>query len=442
VSLRLAGRDVESLLIVGYGMTGRAVAGFCERRGVRFAVSEASALSETDEAWLRDHAEDVERGGHTLRLLDHADVVVASPGAPTHLPLFAAAAERGIPVLSELDVAWASVERRRLVAVTGTNGKSTTVSLIGALLERSGIRTAVAGNIGLPFLDIVDEANRWDVAALEVSSFQLEQSVLFHPHVAVLLNLAPNHLERHGTMAAYVAAKLRLFSHQTPSDLAILPANLVGTIDHGPGRLVIYDQPLPPLPRGSGAIGNVRRLDLAAAASACRDIVPDFDASRWSVDEFAEALYLPFRQQPIGAIDGVRVVNDSKATSPAATVAALRSAQGPVVLLLGGRSKRAGYDELASYLAAFPQRGVVVFGEARQEIAEHLSRAGVQHHSASDLESAVGLGLAAARPGDDLILSPACSSFDAFRSYEERGEEFNRIVRRLPHFRAADAKDI
>jgi len=274
VSLRLAGRDVESLLIVGYGMTGRAVAGFCERRGVRFAVSEASALSEVDEAWLRDHAWEVETGGHTSRLLDYADVVVASPGAPAHLPLFAAAAERGIPVWSELDIAWAAVAGRRLVAVTGTNGKSTTVSLIGALLGRSEIRATVAGNIGLPFLDIVDEVDCWDVAVLEVSSFQLEQSVLFHPHVAVLLNLAPNHLERHGTMPAYVAAKLRLFSHQTPLDVAILPAILAGTVDHGLGRLVLYDQPCPPLPRGSEAVGEVRRLDLAAAVTACREIVP------------------------------------------------------------------------------------------------------------------------------------------------------------------------
>ena len=441
MSLRLAGRAVESLLIVGYGMTGRAVAGFCERRGVRFAVSEASALSEADEAWLRDHAEKVETGGHTLRLLDSADAVVASPGAPAHLPLFAAAAERGIPVLSELDIAGAAVVGRRLVAVTGTNGKSTTVSLTGALLERSGIRTTVAGNIGLPFLDTVDEADRWDVAVLEVSSFQLEQSVLFHPQVAVLLNLAPNHLERHGTMTAYIAAKLRLFSHQTASDVAILPASLVGTVDYGLGRLVLYDQPCPPLPCGSEGIGEVRRLDLAAAASACREIVPGFDASRWSVQEFAKALYLPFRQQLVGTIGGVRVVNDSKATSPAATMAALRSTEGPVVLLLGGRSKRGGYDELADHLSAFSPRGVVVFGEARQEIAEHLSRVGVEHQRVSDLETAVAAGLATARPGDALLLSPACSSFDAFRSYEERGEEFNRIARRVPGFRTADAKD-
>ncbi len=441
MSFRLAGRDVESVLIVGYGMTGRAMALFCERRGLRFAVSEGALLQESDVVWLQDHAQEVEAGGHTLRLLGRADVVVASPGVPADLPLFMAAAERRIPVVSELDVACAVTEGRPLVAVTGTNGKSTTVSLLGALLERSGVQVRVAGNIGLPFVDIADDVG-WDVAVLEVSSFQLEQCVLFHPRVAVLLNLAPNHLERHGTLAAYVAAKLRLFAHQTSSDVAILPAELADAVPHGAGRLVVYDRPLPPLPVGSDGLSDVRRLDLAAAACACREVIPNFDASQWNVADLEQALFLPFRQQPVGTVSGVRLVNDSKATSPAATIAAVRSAQRPVILLLGGRSKRGGYDELASYLSGASPRAVVVFGEAREEIAGHLSRAGVRHQSASDLAAAVAIGLAAARPGDALLLSPACSSFDAFRSYEERGEEFNRIVQHMPGFVGPDAKDI
>ncbi len=441
MSLCLAGSDVESVLIVGYGVTGRAVAAFCARRGLRFAVSEAGTLPESDMTWLRDHAEDVETGAHSLRLLDDAQAVVASPGAPADLPLLVAAAKRGLPVVSELDVACAAATGRRLVAVTGTNGKSTTVSLIGALLERTGVRARVAGNIGLPFVDIADEAGDWDVAVLEVSSFQLEQSVLFHPHVAVLLNIAPNHLERHGTMAAYVAAKLRLFAHQTASDVAILPAGLAGAVSHGAGRLVLYDRPFPLLLRGSAGIGDVRRLDLAAAVCACREVAPEFDASAWDVEDFGQALFLPFRQQPVGAVGGVRLINDSKATSPAAAIAAVRSTVGPVVVLLGGRSKRGGYDELASFLSGASLRAVIVFGEAREEIAGHLSRAGVAHRMAGDLAGAVAEGFAAARSGDALLLSPACSSFDAFGSYEERGQEFNRIVRRMPGFVEPDAKD-
>jgi UDP-N-acetylmuramoylalanine--D-glutamate ligase len=442
MSLGLAGRDAERFLIVGYGMTGRAVAAFCERRGLRFAVSEAGTLPASDMAWLKDHAMDAETGGHSLRLLGCADVVVASPGAPAHLPLFAAAAQQRIPVVSELDVACAAITERQLVAVTGTNGKSTTVSLIGALLQRGGVRARVAGNIGLPFVDIVDEVGAWDVAVLEVSSFQLEQSVLFHPHVAVLLNIAPNHLERHGTMESYVAAKLRLFAHQTPLDIAILPAELADVVSHGAGRLVVYDRPLPSLPRGSETVGAVRQLDLAAAVCACREVLPDLDASAWTTAELAQALFLPFRQQAVGTVNGVRMINDSKATSAAATLAAVRSTEGPLVLLLGGRSKRGGYDELAAHLAGARLRAVIVFGEAQDEISGHLARMGVGHRCTNDLESAVAAGFAVARPGDALVLSPACSSFDAFRSFEERGEEFSRIVRRMPGFSSAGAKDV
>ncbi len=438
MTLCLAGREIRRLLIVGYGLTGRAAADFCLQHGISFAVSEARSLSQADAAWLRDHAVGVEEGGHTERWLDEADAVVASPGAPLTLNVFQAASTRGVPVFSELDVAWAATEGRTLVAVTGTNGKSTTVSLTGLLLKMAGIRVAVGGNIGRPFLAMTAEA--WDVAVLETSSFQLEQSVLFHPRVAVLLNLTPNHLERHGSMGAYSAAKARIFARQLPEDFAILPASLASAVSHGRGQLLLYDRPMPPLPRGSEGVGEMRRLDLAAAVSACGALVPDFDATRWHVDDLREALYLPYRQEPVGEVRGVRVINDSKSTSAAATVAALRSVHGPVVLLLGGRSKRGGYDVLAEFLSRSAPRAVVVFGEARGEIAEHLSHAGVGHAVVSDLAAAVSAGLAAAEPGDALLLSPACSSFDAFRSFEERGEAFNRIIRGTPGYspRVAD----
>ncbi len=434
VSLRVQDVAGRRVLVVGYGLTGRAVAAFCARHGISFAVSDGGRLAPAEEAWLRAHATGVETGGHSERLLAAADLVIPSPGVPPGLPLIAAARARGVPVWSELDLASRCVGRRRIVAVTGTNGKSTTVGLIGRLLDGTAVRPVVAGNIGLPFLDVADRTD-WDVAVLEVSSFQLEQSELLHPQVGVLLNLAPNHLERHGSMAAYVAAKLRLFAHQTAADAAVLPSQLAG-VDHGRGRLVVFDSPFPPLPRGSDEVGDVRRLNLAAAVAACREVVPDFDPTTRSVEDLHDALFLPFRQQTVGTIRGIRVINDSKATSPAATIAALLSTCEPAVVLLGGRSKRGGYDELAAYLAASPARGVVVFGEAKAEISEQLVRAAVPHVVVHDLEAAVGAGLALAQSGDALLLSPACSSFDAFASYEERGEAFNRIAERLTGFRA------
>jgi len=422
------------VLVVGYGLTGRAAAAFFARRGIVFSVSEARALASEDEAWLAAHAAAVEQGGHSEQLLADVDSVLVSPGVPADAPLLVAAARRDIPVWSELDLAAAAAGDRRIIAVTGTNGKSTTVSLLGELLTGAGVCNVVAGNIGIPFLDVIDRPEPWDVAILEVSSFQLEQSRWFHPHVGALLNLTPNHLDRHGSMAAYTAAKLRLFAHQTPSDTAILPADLASTLDHGRGRLVVYDRPLPDLPRGSDEVGEVRRLNLAAAVTACREVVPGFDAATRHVDELRAVLYLPHRQQPAGDVRGVRLINDSKATSPAATIAAVRSTPGPVVVLLGGRSKRGGYDELAACLSRASVRGVITFGEARDELAGCLSRAGVAHAVVADLAAAVAAGLDLARPGDALLLSPACSSFDAFRSYEERGVAFGRIVRGLPGF--------
>lgn len=430
----VGGRVVRHLLVVGYGMTGRAVAQFCARRGVPFSLTDAGRLAPADEAWVSEHARAVETGGHTLRLLDDVDAVIATPGAPADLGLFAEARRRTIPVWSELDLASSVSGERRLIAVTGTNGKSTTVSLVGALLARAGVPNVVAGNIGLPFLDVADAAALWGVAVLEVSSFQLEQSALFHPSVGALLNLTPNHLERHGSMAAYTAAKLRLFARQEATDAAVLPSDLAGRVDHGQGRLVVFDDPMPALPQGSAEVGAVRRLNLAAAVTICREIAPEFDATRCSVGELRDALYLPHRQEEVGSVGGVRLVNDSKATSPAATVAALRSTREPTVLLLGGRSKRGGYDELARFLAASPPRAVVVYGEARDEIASHLEAERVGHSVVAGFEAAVTAGLAAARPGDVLLLSPACSSFDQFKNYEERGDAFRRLAHALPGF--------
>ena len=434
VSLRVQDVAGRRVLVVGYGLTGRAVAAFCARHGISFAVSDGGRLAPAEEAWLRAHATGVETGGHSERLLAATDLVIPSPGVPSRPSLDRGGACEGSPCLVGArpcqPMRRAPQDRRRHRHERQEHDRRPHREL----LDGTAVRPVVAGNIGLPFLDVADRTD-WDVAVLEVSSFQLEQSELLHPQVGVLLNLAPNHLERHGSMAAYVAAKLRLFAHQTAADAAVLPSQLAG-VDHGRGRLVVFDSPFPPLPRGSDEVGDVRRLNLAAAVAACREVVPDFDPTTRSVEDLHDALFLPFRQQTVGTIRGIRVINDSKATSPAATIAALLSTCEPAVVLLGGRSKRGGYDELAAYLAASPARGIVVFGEAKAEISEQLVRAAVPHVVVHDLEAAVGAGLALAQSGDALLLSPACSSFDAFASYEERGEAFNRIAERLTGFRA------
>lgn len=436
MTLVLGGRTVQRALIVGFGATGRAVARFLDRRGAAFRVSEARELCPEDRSWLEAHADAFSVGEPSADLLKDADIVIPSPGVPPEHLLLHEARRQGVPQFSELDLA-GECTSVPVIAVTGTNGKSTTVQLIGRMLTAAGRTAWVGGNLGTPFISWVDSDEAADFAVVEASSFQLEQSVLFHPRVAVLLNLAPNHLDRHRSMAAYRAAKCRIFQHQGPDDVAILPRDLMA-IEHGRGRLTIYDQPLPPLPKAAQSVGLVWILDLAAAACACRAAVPGFDASALDFGELEPALRLPHRQQLIGTAAGVRFVDDSKATSAAATMAALATTAGPHVLLLGGRSKGGGYESLAEALAANPPRAVILFGESREELAAVLARADVTFRLAPDLEQAVAMGAEAARPGDVVLLSPACASFDAFRSYEERGAAFATVVGRLSGFSPSD----
>jgi UDP-N-acetylmuramoylalanine--D-glutamate ligase len=443
VSAQLGGRTVSRLLMVGFGLTGRAVAAFCAERGVRCSVSESGPLTPADRSWLTDRGFEFEEGGNTSRFLADADAVVLSPGVSAESPLTRGARRAGIPVHSEIDLATVvGCSGTPVVGVTGTNGKSTTVSLIGAILRAVGREPIVAGNIGLPFIAVVDRAERVDAVVLEVSSFQLEQSLLFRPDVAVLLNLAPNHLDRHRTMEAYAAAKQRIFARQGRRDVAVLPSELEGRIDHGRGSVVFYDRPPLALPTGSEALSHTQRLDLAAALAACGALHPEIDGAALRLADLDAALHLPFRQQEIGRIRGIRVVNDSKSTSAAATIAALESAGDAVVLLLGGRSKKAGYEELARRLHQAPPREVVVFGEACEEIAAHLAAAGVPLARERNLRDAVERGLVSARPGDTLLFSPACSSFDEFSSFEERGAAFERLLKAHSEFAAAPNKDV
>ncbi|MEW5825932.1 MAG: UDP-N-acetylmuramoyl-L-alanine--D-glutamate ligase [Candidatus Bipolaricaulota bacterium] len=439
MSLEMQGLRARTALVLGYGVTGRAVARFLVARGVAVRISDRRPLPVDVDEWLCQHAQAFEGGGHSAQFLEGVDVVIPSPGVAAGEPILVEARRRGVPVASELDVAQ-SVTKTPVLAVTGTNGKSTTVSLIGSLLELAGLKAWVGGNLGTPFVSYADRAESANVAVVEASSFQLEQSSWFRPSVAVLLNLEPNHLERHGTFEAYQAAKLRVFARQKESDAAVLPRRLADTVDHGRGRLVVYDEPIPPLPRGSQALGAVWRLDLAAAICACRELVPGFDATTLDVEQLESALRLPHRQSLVGTAGGVRFVDDSKATSAAATLAALTSVPGPHVLLLGGRSKRGGYEALAAALAASPPRAILLYGEAREELAAALSKVAVPYRFAADLDEAFRAAVAAARPGDVVLLSPACSSFDAFRSYEERGQAFVAAARRLSGF-SESAKD-
>jgi UDP-N-acetylmuramoylalanine--D-glutamate ligase len=348
-----------------------------------------------------------------LSLLDGVDVLVKSPGVPGEHPLVVAARARGIEVWSEVELGYRLYPERPLVGVTGTNGKTTTVELLGAIFRAAGRDVAVAGNVGRP-LSAVEDAD-WVVC--ELSSFQLEDVHRLACRVAVLLNLEPDHLDRHGSFEAYRAAKLRIFER---AEASVVPA--------GSGLAGIVFSADDPLPAEPLIPGRHNRENAAAATAAARAAGID-DAA------IAEALAtfpgVEHRLEQVAERAGVRFVNDSKATNTVAARTGLAAVPDPVHLILGGSLKGESFDELARDVAARDSVDVLLIGAAAGEIGSALDRAGVAYERAGTLDRAVAAAAARARPGDVVLLSPACASFDQFENFERRGEEFRRLVQNL-----------
>jgi UDP-N-acetylmuramoylalanine--D-glutamate ligase len=345
-----------------------------------------------------------------LTLLDGVDVLVKSPGVPGEAPLVAAARARGIPVWSEVEYAYRLLpEQTRLVGVTGTNGKTTTTELLGAIFRAAGLDVAVAGNVGTPLASVRGPA--WVVC--ELSSFQLEDVETLSCDVAVLLNLEPDHLDRHGSLEAYRDAKLRIFERARS---CVVPREL-GL----PGIGFAWDDPLPAEPLLRGAHN---RENAAAATAAARAAgVPEA--------AIAEGLRtfpgVPHRLELVGEAGGVRYVNDSKATNVAAARRALAAyADEPVHLILGGSLKGEDFAPLAAALGP-NVRSVHLVGEAAGELAAAIPAA----HDDGTLAHALEHAASSALPGDVVLLSPACASYDQYASFEQRGDEFRRLVAAL-----------
>lgn len=428
-------------LVVGLARSGIAAALALRARGEEAICVDGGEPTGLDA--LTSTGVELHLGEPGLELLDRVSTVVKSPGVPAEASVIAQARERGMCVMGEMELAWRLLPNE-LIAVTGTNGKTTTVELIGHIHREAGLPLAVAGNVGVALSRLVGEIGQSATVVCEASSFQLEDTLAFAPEAAVLLNVAPDHLDRHGTLEAYRKAKLELFARQEPSDLAVVPTGFepeglpgqarrvnfgeepAAQMSYREGMLHWEGQPL--LNRSELSLRGRHNLENAmAAAAVCLARGIDPDAVREGLRSFAG---VPHRLEEVTRRDGVLYVNDSKATNVASTLVALEAmAEDGLAahLILGGQGKAQDFSPLREPVAR-GCRAVYLIGEDAPLIAQALQDAGVTVRACGELERAVGEAAAAARAGDVVLLSPGCASFDQFADFEARGERFREMV--------------
>ncbi len=442
----------KRVLVVGLGKSGLAAALFLRRKGAQVTVSDvrsAESLAKEIPALLEEGIM-VEAGGHGLLTFRRQDLIVVSPGVPLDTPELAQVRSFGLPVIGELELAGRFL-KGRILAITGSNGKTTTTALAGEILQGAGFLTLVAGNIGVPVVSLIEGSTDSTWSVLEVSSFQLESTEQFHPSIAVILNITPDHLDRHGTFENYALAKERIFAAQEANDSLVLNAenaraaeaatrsrarvywfSIEDKVEQGAwveGGHVIYRStpkaeiesimPLGNIPlKGAHNVENV-----LAAVCACRLAGAPPDAIRRAIEKFQAVEH---RLEYVATVNGVEYYNDSKATNVDATAKAVAAFSGGIHLILGGKDKGSDYALLAQLLRE-RVRTVYTIGSAAAKIESHL-RGVVSIRSCETLANAVNAAAGAARPGEIVLLAPACSSFDQFENYEHRGRVFKELV--------------
>jgi UDP-N-acetylmuramoylalanine--D-glutamate ligase len=442
----------KKVLVVGLGKSGLAAALFLRRRGAQVTVSDvrsAEALAKDIPALLEEGIM-VETGGHGLLTFRRQDLIVVSPGVPLDTPELAQVKRFGLPVIGELELA-ARFLKGSMVAITGSNGKTTTTALVGDILAAAGLPTLVGGNIGVPVVALIDDSTDQTWSVLEVSSFQLESTDLFHPRISVILNITPDHLDRHGNFENYARAKERIFAAQDENDFLVLNADNARAAEAAPRSAarvywfsiehpveqgawvedgyVVYRpaqdaavekvMPLSGIPlKGEHNVENV----LAAVCASWLAGAPA-EAIRRAVEAFHAVEH---RLEYVATINSVEFYNDSKATNVDATAKAVAAFPSGIHLILGGKDKGSDYYQLAPLLRA-RARAIYTIGSAAAKIESQL-RGVVPIHSCETLDKAVRAAASATHPGDVVLLAPACSSFDQFENYEHRGRVFKQLV--------------
>ena len=442
----------KRVLVVGLARTGVATALFCAARGAHVTATDARAENEIGDvlAPLRSAVVKLELGGHRENTFLAQDLIVPSPGVPADAPLLQAARAKGVTIWSEVELADRFLSGR-LIGITGSNGKTTTTSLVEHILRNAGLPTILAGNIGTPLIARVEQTSNDTITVVELSSFQLELIEVFRPNISVFLNLTADHLDRHHTLEAYGRAKARIFENQTEADSAVLNADDPATTPLAPARPQVYwFSRKQRVAQGAfvreneiffrrdgeeEVVLNLRDIPLAgahnvenvlAAVAATRLAGAEPAAIARGVRSFAGVEH---RLEFVAEIAGVRYYNDSKATNVDATLKALEAFPGRILIILGGKDKGSDYTLLQKPLR---ERAILalLIGAAAEKIEKQITGS-VAIERAGTIERAVEIASHAARPGDVVLLAPACASFDQFQNYEHRGRVFKDLVHNL-----------
>ena len=444
----------QKVTVVGLGETGKALVPFLANRGARVTVSDSRSETELAaevEAVAR-FAPELDLGGHSEDVFLKSDLIVISPGVPLTLPPLKRANDKGVRVIGELELAFRFM-KKDIVAVTGTNGKSTTVTLLGHILRTGGKKVFVGGNLGIPLISFVSGDQTDDIAVVEVSSFQLETIETFRPHWAVVLNLSPDHLDRYGSIEEYRSAKAAVFRNQKPEDFAVLNFDDPGVSSMAAKvrSQIRYFSRKEKVPRGAFIENNsvvltgdglhgIETVSLArsilqgghnhenilASLLIARDVGVEHDKLEEALETFTP---LKHRMEFVASINGVIFYDDSKGTNVGAVAQALSGMDRPVVLILGGRDKDSDFTLLSEPVRK-KTRALVMVGEAGPDIYRAL-KDDAPSHLAGSFKEAVENAYHLARPGDAVLLSPACASFDMFQNYAHRGRVFQELVRGL-----------
>ena len=445
----------KKVLVVGLGKSGLAAALFLRSRGAQVTVSDVRSAEQLAKEipTLIEAGIMVEVGSHGLLTLRSQDLIVVSPGVPIDTPELVQARGLGLPIIGELELA-ARYLKGKMLAVTGSNGKTTTTTLLGEILNAAGLPTLVGGNIGVPVIALIDDSTDESWSVLEVSSFQLETTVEFHPTIAVILNITPDHLDRHGSFENYSAAKQRIFAAQTADDFLVLNADNTPCAEaaaHTAARVYWFSIEHPVAPGAwledgwvvyrsvhQGAVEQIMPLNniplkgahnyenVLAATAAARLAGVSADVIRRAVESFKAVEH---RLEFVATYNGVHFYNDSKATNVDATAKAIAAFGSGIHLILGGKDKGSPYTVLAPLLRERVS-AVYTIGVAAPKIESDL-RGVVAIRSCETLANAINAAAAAARSGDVVLLAPACSSYDQFENYEHRGRIFKQLVNEL-----------